>query len=151
MGWITSASSEVPSDGWIIQDIIDTEAAALLLSQKDKILASPPQFKDFATGQMISNARVVEICKACDSIKKRLKEARTIYKRVFKETTGSYDVKKMAAKKASEEHAGGGYTQIWNRLSDAKICISICATAPPAETQQVAYLNQGRLLIAIVQ
>ena len=76
MGRHTSASSEAPSDGWIVQDIIDTEAAALLLSQKDKILASPPQFKDFATGQEISNVRVVEICKALDMMQKRLKAAR---------------------------------------------------------------------------
>ena len=151
MGWITSASSEVPSEGWELQDIIDKEAAALLVSQKDQILASPPQFKDFATGQMISNARVVEICKECDSIKTRLKEARRIYKRVFKETPGSYDAKKMAAKKASEEHAGGGNTQIWNRLCAERICISICVTAPPAFTQDEAYKNEKKLLMLIQQ
>ena len=151
MGWFTSASSEVPSEGWELQDIIDKEAAALLVSQTDKILASPPQFKDFATGQMISNARVVEICKACDSIRSRLKAARTTYKRVMKETPGSYEVKKMAAKKASEEHAGGSYTQIWNRQCAEKICISICVTAPPAFTQDEAYDNEKKLLMLIQQ
>ena len=148
---ITSANSEVLSDGWELQGTVDSEAAALQVSQKEKILASPAQYKDIITGQEISNVRVVEICKALDIMQKRLKEARAIYKKVMKDTNGSFEDKKMAAKKASEAHAGGGYTQIWNRLSDGKICISICATAPPADNQAVAYDNERRLLMVIYQ
>ena len=72
---ITSANSEVLSDGWELQGTVDSEAAALQVSQKEKILASPAQYKDFITGQEISNVRVVEICKALDMMQKRLKEA----------------------------------------------------------------------------
>ena len=132
--------SDVIADGW---------EEVLHMSQTEKILASPAQYKDFSTGQEISNVRVVEICKALDMMQKRLKEARAIYKRVMKDTNGSFEDKKMAAKKASEAHAGGGYTQLWNSLHQAKTAISLVATSPPPDKQDVAYSNERRLLIAI--
>ena len=148
---ITSANSEVLSDGWELQGTVDSEAGVLQVSQKEKILASPAQFKDIFTGEEIPNGRVVVICQTLDRKQKTLKEAREMYKRVMKDTQGPFEDKKMAAKKASEAHAGGGYTQIWNRLSDEKICISICVTAPPADTQGHAYENEKRLLMVICQ
>ena len=57
----------------------------------------------------------------------------------------------MAARQASAAHAGGGYTQKWSQLCDAKIVISICATAPPADNQAVASENERRLLMVIYQ
>ena len=145
-GVITSANSELLSDGWELQGPVDSEAEVLHVSQKEKILASPAQFFDIVTGKAIPNDRVLFICQALDRIQRLLQEARDIYKKVMRETPGSRDERKMAARQASEAHAGGGYTQIWNRLSDEKICISIRVTAPPADTRQVAEQNELRLL-----
>ena len=137
-GVITSANSELLSDGWELQGPVDSEAEVLHVSQKEKILASQAQFFDIVTGKEIPNDRVLVICQALDRIQRLLQEARDIYKKVMRETPGSRDEKKMAARKASEAHAGGGYTQIWNRLCAERICISICVTAPPAYLQAEA-------------
>ena len=58
---------------------------------------------------------------------------------------GSY----KKARQASEAHAGGGYTQLWNSLHQDKTAISLVATSPPPDNQDVAYSNERRLLIAI--
>ena len=78
-------------------------------------------------------------------------ECSNIYRQVMRETPGSRDARRMAARQASAAHAGGGYTQKWNKLCDEKIVISICATAPPADNQAVAYENERRLLMVIYQ
>ena len=78
-------------------------------------------------------------------------ECSNIYRQVMRETPGSRDARRMAARQASAAHAGGGYTQKWSQLCDAKIVISICATAPPADNQAVAYENERRLLMVIYQ
>ena len=139
-GVITSANSDVLSDGW-----------EEVLSIEDKILSSPPQFKDWLTGEEIPNDRCLLICQELDKTHKKLKECREIYKRVMRDTHGSEAQKKAAASLASDNHVGGGRSQLWDRLSDEKICISMCVTAPPADTQQVAEQNQSRLLMVIFQ
>ena len=125
-GVITSANSDVLSDGW-----------EEVLSIEDKILSSPPQFKDWLTGEEIPNHRCLKICQELDKTHKKLKECREIYKRVMRDTHGSEAQKKAAASLASDNHVGGGRSQLWDRLSDEKICISMCVTAPPAGTQQM--------------
>ena len=105
--------------------IADGWEEVLHMSQTEKILASPAQ--------------------------RLFQEGRDIYRQVKRETTGSRDERRMAARQASAAHAGGGYTQIWNRLCDDKIAISICVTAPPAETQDVAEKNERRVVWLIYQ
>ena len=79
------------------------------------------------------------------------KECSNIYKQVMRETPGSRDARRMAARQASAAHAGGGYTQKWSQLCDASIVISICATAPTADNQAVASGNGRRMLMVICQ
>ena len=134
--------SDVIADGW---------DEVLHMSQTKKILASPAQYKDIITGDAIPNDRILSICKELDKTQSLLQEGRNIYRVVMRETLGSRDARRMGARQAHAAHAGGGYTQIWNRLCDAKIAISICVTAPPAETQYVAEENERRLLIIIYQ
>ena len=78
-------------------------------------------------------------------------ECSNIYRQVMRETPGSRDARRMAARQASAAHAGGGYTQKWSQLCDAKIVISICATAPTADNQAVASGNERRMLMVICQ
>ena len=134
--------SDVIADGW---------DEVLHMSQTKKILASPAQYKDIITGDAIPNDRILSICKELDKTQSLLQEGRNIYRVVMRETLGSRDARRMGARQAHAAHAGGGYTQIWNRLCDAKMSISICVTAPPAETQYVAEENERRLLIIIYQ
>ena len=140
MSGVITGASDVLSDGW-----------EEVLSIEDKILSSPPQFKDWLTGEEIPNRRCLHICQELDKTHKKLKECRETYKRVRRDTHGSEAQKKAAASLASDNHVGGGRSQLWNRLSDEKICISMCVTAPPADTQQMAEQNQSRLLMVIFQ
>ena len=78
-------------------------------------------------------------------------ECSNIYRQVMRETPGSRDARRMAARQASAAHAGGGYTQKWSQLCDASIVISICATAPTADNQAVASGNGRRMLMVICQ
>ena len=64
-----------------------------------------------------------------------MKESKWIYKKVFKETIGEHAENRAAAEMASEEHVGGGRTQIWNRLCQDKVAISLQVTAPPAQNK----------------
>ena len=75
-----------------------------------KILACPAQYKDIITGDAIPNDRILSICKELDKTQRLFQEGRNIYMRV-------------GARQAHAAHAGGGYTQIWNRLCDAKMSI----------------------------
>ena len=138
-GMITGAS-DVLCDGW-----------EEVLSIEEKILSSPPQFKDVLTGEEIPNDRCLLICQELDKVHKKLQEGREIYKRVMRETHGSQAEKKAAASLASDKHVGGGRTQLWNRLCQNKIAISLVAEAPPAENTDVVWHNEKRLLIAIYQ
>ena len=72
-----------------------------------KILAFPGQYKDIITGQVISHDRVLHICKKLDLQQKLFQEARAIFTQVKHNTQGSAEVKRCAARKASQEHAGG--------------------------------------------
>ena len=65
-------------------------------------------------------------------------ECSNIYRQVMRETPGSRDARRVAARQASAAHAGGSYTKIWDRLCDDKIAISILVTAPPAATKDIA-------------
>ena len=56
-GVITSANSELLSDGWELQVHGDSEAEVLHVSHKEKILASPAWVKDIFTGEAIPNDR----------------------------------------------------------------------------------------------
>ena len=56
-GVITSANSELLSDGWELQVHGDSEAEVLHVSHKEKILASPACVKDIFTGEAIPNDR----------------------------------------------------------------------------------------------
>ena len=146
-GVITSANSELLSDGWELQGHGDSEAEVLHVSHKERILASPAQFKDIFTGEAIPNDRVMFICKELDKTQRLLKEGRAIFSKVMRETNGSKDARLKAAMQASAAHVGEGNTQLWNRLCDEKIAMSICVTAPPAETKVQAEENESRLLI----
>ena len=117
----------------------------------EKILACPAQYKDFITGEVISQDRILHICKTLDNQQKLFEEGRAIYSQVKHTTQGSEEVKKWAARKASAAHAGGKYTRVWDRLHDDKIAISILVTAPPAATKDIADENEKRLLILIHQ
>ena len=112
---------------------------------------SPTQFRDRAAGEHISNQRCLYVCQELDRIQRIFREGKTIYKRVMRDTPGSADEKRAAARQASDAHAGGGYTQIWNRLCQDKIAISLVATAPPVENKDVATRTEKRLIIAIYQ
>ena len=134
--------SDVIADGW---------EEVLHMSQTEKILASPAQYKDIITGEAIPNDRVLVICKKLDKTQKLFEEGRVIYRQVKNTTQGSKEEKRMAARQASAAHAGGSYTKIWDRLCDDKIAISILVTAPPAATKDIAEENEKRLLILIHQ
>ena len=124
--------SDVISDGW---------EEVLHMSQTEKILASPAQYKDIITGEAIPNDRVLFICKELDKTQRLLKEGRAIFTKVMRETNGSKDARLQAAKQASAAHVGGTSTQLWDRLCGEKIVISICVTAPPADTKDQAAEN----------
>jgi hypothetical protein len=66
-----------------------------------KILACPAQYKDFITGEVISQDRILHICKTLDNQQKLFEEGRAIYSQVKHRTQGSEEAKKMAARNAS--------------------------------------------------
>ena len=107
---------DVISDGW---------EEVLHMSQTEKILASPAQYKDIITGEAIPNDRCLFICKELDNAQRLFQECSNIYRQVMRETPGSRDARRMAARQASAAHAGGGYTQKWNKLCDEQIVISM--------------------------
>ena len=126
---------------------IENEVANM--SPEEQLMSSPAHFIDIDTGEAIPNDRCLYVCQEIDRIQKVFQEGRDIYTRVFMDTPGSLDERRVAARKASQAHAGGSYTQIWNRLCHDKICISLVVTGPPANNSNEAYSNERRLLIAI--
>ena len=157
--WSTSAKPAMSAshalcgfsqDSWDVAGHVGIENEVANMSQKEQLMLKPAQSMDIATGEPIPNESCLYDCQELDRWQSIFKEGKGIYKRVMRDTHGSEDQKKAAARKASEEHAGGGYTQIWNRLCHHKIAISLVATAPPAENKD-AYCNERRLLIAIYQ
>ena len=143
----SQAGSFVSLDSW--QSVAWNEAATMW--QMGQLALVPAHYIDIETGEPIPNSRCLHICKELDRIQLIFQEGRNIYKKVFRATPGSYEEKRAAAVKASDEHAGGGYTVIWNRLCQDKIAISLVATAPPAKDKDEAEGNEERLLIALYQ
>ena len=94
----------------------------LHMSQTEKILASPAQ--------------------------RLFQEGRDIYRQVKRETTGSRDERRMAARQASATRAGGGYPF---PICEDKISISICVSAPPAANKTVSKENERRMVFLIHQ
>ena len=137
--WSTSAKPAMPGsqagsisqDSW--QSVGWNEAATMY--QKEQLALVPAHYIDIETGEPIPNSRCLHICKELDRIQLIFQEGSNIYKKVMRATPGSYDEKRAAAVKASDAHAGGGYTVIWNRLCQDKIAISLVATAPLLKTR----------------
>ena len=102
--------------------ISDGWEEVLHMSQTEKILASPAQ--------------------------RLFQEGRDIYRQVKRETTGSRDERRMAARQASAAHAGGGYPF---PICEDKISISICVSAPPAANKTVSKENERRMVFLIHQ
>ena len=120
-----------------MSDVSSWDDVPELVPLLQKIMACPGKYKDILTGQVISYHRVLHICKKLDLQQKLFQEARVIYTQVKHNTQGSAEQKRCAARKASQEHAGGRYTWIWDRLHDEKIAISMLVTAPPAATTAI--------------
>ena len=151
----TSVPTSVHSAGisqhdWEVEghDAIEDEVATMC--NWHKLMSSPAQFKDVFTGEPITNERCLYNCQELDRAQKLIQAGRHMFKRVMRDPSqeGSFGFYKKA-RQDSEAHAGGSYTQMWNCLSDEKIAISLVATAPPADNQDVAYSNERNLLIAI--
>ena len=138
----SQAGDGLSQDSWDVEGHVGIEDEVANMSQKEQLMLSPAKFMDIATGEPITNDRCFQICQELDMIQGRFQEGRIIYKRVMRDTPGSLDEKRAAARKASEAHAGGGYTQIWNRACQDKIAISLVATAPPADSRDVATENR---------
>ena len=141
--WSTSAKPAMSAshalcgfsqDSWDVAGHVGIENEVANMSQKEQLMLSPAQFMDIATGEPIPNARCLYVCQELDRIHSTFQEGKNIYKRVMRDTPGSVDEKRAAARQASEAHAGGGYTQIWNRLCQDKIAISLVARAALLKT-----------------
>ena len=145
-----SFSKPAMTDGWEVihggcgQDLVN-------MSQKDLLLMKPAKYIDIETGDPIPMSRCLYACQELDKTVKKMTECKWIYKKIFKATHGSHDEKKAAAVMASEKHCGGGRTQIWNRLCQNKIAISLQVTAPPAQDKDEVNSNEQRLHILICQ
>ena len=158
--WSTSAKPAMPGSqagesssqgSWMLEGHVGIENEVANMSPKEQLMSSPAHFIDIDTGEPIPNDRCLYVCQEIDRIQKVFQEGRDIYTRVFMDTPGSLDERRAAARKASQAHAGGSYTQIWNRLCHDKICISLVVTGPPANNSNEAYSNERRLLIALYQ
>ena len=103
MSGTEACSCSSQDDGWGLAGHVDSEGG--MLTQTEKLMSIPAQFRDIATGELISNDRCLHNCKELDRFQKLFQEARELYKAVKRDTQGSKEEKKAAAKKASEEHA----------------------------------------------
>ena len=135
------AGDGISMGSWDVKGKVGHEDEVAKLSQTEQqisvepvVMLSPAQFKDIATGEPISNERCLHVCKELDRTQKIFQEGKHIYKRVMRETPGSQAEKRAAARQASGAHAGGDMTQIWTRLCQDKIVISLVATAPLLKT-----------------
>ena len=117
--WSTSAKPAMSSvsvqadDGislgsWGVEGNVGNEDEVANMSPKEQLMSSPAHFKDIATGEPIPNDRCFKICQELDRIQGIPQEGKIIYKRVMRDTPGSVDEKRAAARQASEAHAGGG-------------------------------------------
>ena len=154
---IYGVPTSVHSDGisqhdWEVEGHVGIEDEVASMSQWHKLMSSPAQFKDAFTGEPLTNERCLYNCQELDRAQQLMQAGIHYFKKRMRDPSqeGTFGFYKKA-RQDSEAHAGGGYTQIWNRLCDAKMSISICVTAPPAETQDVAEENERRLLIIIYQ
>ena len=129
----------------------DVDNIVDMSSPQVRLMCEPARYHDILTGEAIPMSRCLYECQELDKTVKLLKEGEWIYKNTKKETPGSSAEKRAAAVKASEKHCGGGRTQIWNRLCQNKIAISLQVTAPPAQDKDEVKTNEKRLHIAICQ
>ena len=131
----SQAGGSISQDSWFDAGHAGIEDVLANMSQTEQLMSIPAQFKDIATGELISNERCLKMCQELDRIQFIFQEGKAIYRRVMREAPGSVDEKRAAARQASDSHAGGGYTQIWNKACQEKIAISLVATAPLLKTR----------------
>ena len=139
-------------DPWELEQPIQVVSRhVVLVSHGAQILNVPENGRDIFTGELIPDDRIMYICQECDRTQRLIQEGKAIFTQVWRQTPGSSLRRLKAAKQASAEHVGGTSTQLWDRLCGEKIVISICVTAPPADTKDQAAANERRLLMVIHQ
>ena len=141
-GVITNANSEVPSDDRDEEGPIDLVPQAMLEMHNGKWKAIPVQYMDIFTGEAIPFDRICFILDELHRAQRRLSTGRDRFRQVMMETNDCWQAYAAHVRFMEE---------VWKRLSDEKIVITICVTAPPAETQDVAAAKQQWLLKEIAQ
>ena len=141
-GVITNANSEVPYDDSDEEGPIDIVPEAMLEWHNGKLKAIPVQYMDIFTGEAIPFDRICFILDELHRAQRRLSKGRARFRQVMMETNDCWQAYAAHVRFMEE---------VWKRLSDEKIVITICVTAPPAETQDVAAAKQQWLLTVIAQ
>ena len=141
-GVITNANSEVPSDDRDEEGPIDLVPQAYLEMHNGKWKVIPVQYMDIFTGEAIPFDRICFILDELHRAQRRLSKGRDRFRQVMMETNDCWQAYAAHVRFMEE---------VWKRLSDEKIVITICVTAPPAETQDVAAAKQQWLLKEIAQ
>ena len=138
---------------WEDEGHVGIEAAGATMSQWHMPIPRPAQLEDIVIPGPVRNGMCLWQCQELDRAQKLIQEGMNILKRVRMDPPqeGSFGSYKKA-RQASEAHAGGGYTQLWNSLHQDKTAISLVAVSPPTLSEQgVEYSDERRLLIAIYQ
>ena len=104
----SQACDSISEGGWELAGHVGIENEVANMSQEQLFMATPATFKDIATGELIPNDRCLYVCQELDRIHKVFQEGRKIYKNVMRDTAGSIEERRAAARHASEAHAGGG-------------------------------------------
>ena len=106
------------------------------------------EFVDPQTGQVIPHSTILQNLEILDQVLAKFVEG-SIYHKVLKESSGTYQEKRAIAVKASNDYAGGSHTQIWDTLCLQKVVVSMHVTGPPAMDKDEARKNEVKLRCAI--
>ena len=115
------------------------------------LVCSPAQLVDIVIPEPLRNDMCLWNLQELDRAQQLFQEGMNNYKRLMRDPflAGSFGSYKKA-RLASEAHGGCNIGCIlWNSLYQAKTAISLVATSPPPDNQDVAYSNERRLLTAI--